>query len=79
MFEEESHRRNQDALSASNGLALDLRAGTSEFNCERGGGMKGVGWKTQKGKCISEKVALGGFENRMHPLLIRKRENCLKL
>lgn len=41
--------------------------------------MKGVGWKTEKGKCISEKVALGGFENRMHPLLISKRESCLKL
>lgn len=59
-FEEESRRRNQDALSASNGLALDLRAGTSEFNCERGGGMKGVGWKTEKGKCILEKVAKTG-------------------
>ncbi|KAJ4944971.1 hypothetical protein JOQ06_013510, partial [Pogonophryne albipinna] len=40
-FEEESRRRNQDALSASNGLALDLRAFTSQFNCERGGVMKG--------------------------------------
>lgn len=60
-FEEESCRHNQDALSASNGLALDLRAGTSEFNCERGGGRKGVGWKTEKGKSFSEKVALGEF------------------
>lgn len=41
--------------------------------------MKGMGWKTEKGKCISEKVALGGFENRMHPLLISERESCLKL
>lgn len=64
-FEEESRRRNQDALSASNGLALDLRAGTSEFNCERVGGRKGrvggeggLGWKTEKEKCISEEVAL---------------------
>lgn len=32
-FEEEGCHYNQDALSASNGLALDLRAGTSEFNC----------------------------------------------
>lgn len=77
-FEEESRRRNQDALSASNGLALDLRAATSEFNCEGGGGMKGVGWKTEKGKSISGKVALGGFKNRMHPLLISKRKSCLK-
>jgi len=41
--------------------------------------MKGVGWKTEKGKRISERVVFGGFENRMHPLLISKEESCLKL
>ena len=57
-FEEESRRRNQDALSASNGLALDLRASTSQFNCERGGVMKGVGCKRgERRKGILEKVA----------------------
>lgn len=40
--------------------------------------MKGVGWKTEKGKCVSERMAFGGLENRMHPLLISKRECCLK-
>lgn len=41
--------------------------------------MKGVGWKAEKGKCISERAVFGGFENRMHPLLISKRESFLKL
>lgn len=42
-FEEESCRRNQDALSTSNGLAVDLPAGTSEFNCKwLGGGWVGA-------------------------------------
>lgn len=39
----------------------------------------GVGWKTEKGKCISEKVALNGLRIWMHPLLISKRKSCLML
>lgn len=39
MFEEESHHHNHDALSASNGLALDLLASTSEFKCKGVGGV----------------------------------------
>lgn len=62
-----------------NGLVLDLSAGTSEFNCNGVEGMKGMVWKTEKGKCISDGVAFGGFENRMNPLLIRKKKICLKL
>lgn len=53
--EEEGCHRNQDALSASNGLPLDLHGGTSEFNWSGVEGMKGVGWKAEKGKCISKR------------------------
>lgn len=42
---------------------------------DEGGGLE----DRKNGKSISEKVALGGFENRMPPLLISRRESCLKL
>lgn len=74
-FEEESRRRNQNALSASNGLALDLRAGTSEFNWEGVEGYRGWVGRQRKGNAWR----LVEFENRMHPLLISKRGSCLKL
>lgn len=68
-FEEERCRRNQDALSTSNGLAVDLRAGTSEFNCKRlGGGGKSF---FIEGGAQEEKTHL-------HPLLISNRKGFLK-
>lgn len=74
---------NQDALSASNGLVLDLRA-RRHFRVQLqkgwGGGARGdKGAKLEdRRRCFSGKVAPGGFENRMLPFLIRKRGSCLK-
>lgn len=42
-FEEESRRHNQHALSASNGLALDLRAPTLQSSIATGWRDKGDG------------------------------------
>lgn len=47
-FEEESCRCNHDALSASNGLALDLRGATPEFSCGEKKKRRGAGEDREK-------------------------------
>lgn len=84
-FEEESRRRNQHALSAWNGLALDLRASTLQSSIATGWRDKGDGLEDrEREKSISEKVALGGLGGgrgwgKLRTLLISKRKGFLKL
>ena len=57
--------RNQEALSASNGLALDLRAGTSEFNCGGAEGWRGWVGRQRKGNA---------FQRRWRPVDLEKKK-----
>lgn len=77
-FEEESRRHNQDALSTSNGLALDLRAGTQSSIAN--------GWgcaRQEREKAVHRRWRRGGNGKKtyahMHPLLISKREKLFEV
>lgn len=83
-FEEESRRRNQHALSASNGLALDLRAPTLQSSIA-------AGWR-DKGDRLEDREREKAFQRRwrwadsegvrggkLRTLLISKRKGFLKL
>lgn len=78
-FEDESRRRNQDALSTSNGLALDLRAGTQSsiangWGCARQKREKAVHRRWRRGGKGKKKT-----HAHMHPLLISKREKLFEV